>query len=408
VASRTVPGVLSVTMAANDPIRSRASRGRLGELLRAGGLVSDEQLAEAVDSARKTGTRLGSALVELGHVDPNQVAEVLARQHGVVPCRDEDLKAVPAHIAAILPPTVARSLCVVPVRVVGGHMLMVAMRDPSDEDAVTELWRQTGLRIRPVVAPEERLRQAIEHLYAPVDPSALTPRLARGSVSPPVRPPAPVRPPPPLQQGPSLLDAGPTRTRWIILPTLAIALAIGGYIAYLGLRSDLTVTPVPAAYASPHVQLRGAIGDGWQRIDQLTFSEERAGEPAASEVFVRGDAEKPSEVLGLARLRANAPVSSWVAEFTTSGLPFKGGWWHCHKEFVPGCVVDLMCAPNPLVYDDGGVCSGVAFRYGVRYELRVFFWRTGGDLQLLMWAPRTSKQPPPDAAIATARSLRTL
>ena len=32
----------------------------------------------------------------------------------------------------------------------------------------------------------------------------------------------------------------------------------------------------------------------------------------------------------------------------------------------------------------------------------------GGDLQLLMWAPRTSKQPPPDAAIAIARSLRTL
>jgi hypothetical protein len=396
-------------MAASDPNRSRASRGRLGELLRAGGLVSDEQLAEAVDRAHRKGTRLGSALVELGHVDPNQVAEVLARQHGVVPCRDEDLKAVPAHIAAILPAAVARALCVVPVRVVGGHMLMVAMRDPGDEDAVTELWRQTGLRIRPVVAPEERLLQAIDHLYAPIDGAAGPLRVARGSVSPPLRSPVATRPPP-LQQGPSLLDAGTARRRWTLLPALAVALAVAGSLGYYVLRAGLATSAVPAAYASSHVALRGQLGDGWQRVDRLTHAERRAGESVASEILIRGDAERPSEVLGLARLRANAPITTWVADFASAGLPFKAGWWHCHeaRQPVPGCVVELSCEPSPAIHDDGGTCAGVGYRNGVRYEVTAWFWRTGGDLQLVMWAPRASSALPADGAMAIARSLRTL
>jgi hypothetical protein len=402
-------GVLSRPMAASDPNRSRASRGRLGELLRAGGLVSDEQLAEAVDRAHAKGTRLGSALVELGHVEPNQVAEALARQHGVVPCRDEDLKAVPAHIAAILPAVLARSLCAVPVRVVGGHMLMVAMRDPGDEDAVTELWRQTGLRIRPVVAPEERLLQAIEHLYARGDDVVAPPRIARGSMSPPVRGAMATRPPP-IQRGRSLLDAGAPRRGWFALSTLAVALAVGASLAYYGLRAELVTSAVPAIYASTHVGLRAAIGDGWQRVDPLRHVEQRAGAPVASEILVRGDTERPGEVLGLARLQADAPITSWVTDFASAGLPFEAGWWHCHnaKQRAPGCVVELSCEPSPAIYDDGGTCGGVGYRNGVRYQVTVWFWRTGGDLQLVMWAPRASSPQPIEGAMAVARSLRTL
>jgi len=55
-------------------------RSRLGNLLINKGLVTEQQLAQAVDHQKVSGLRLGEALVSLGHLTENQINKALRRQ----------------------------------------------------------------------------------------------------------------------------------------------------------------------------------------------------------------------------------------------------------------------------------------------------------------------------------------
>jgi hypothetical protein len=136
---------------------------RMGDILLAGRAVSATELARGLERARRNGQRLGSALIALGCLDADQVAAALSALHGVPPARDVDLRL--ASALPVVPLELARRLCALPIAV-SGRELTMAMRDPRDLDAIGALIRATGLVIRPAVASEVRLRQAIEGRYA--------------------------------------------------------------------------------------------------------------------------------------------------------------------------------------------------------------------------------------------------
>jgi len=50
-------------------------RKRLGDILQDKGLLSDEELQKALEVQRQTGERLGEAVVKLGYVTPDQIAD---------------------------------------------------------------------------------------------------------------------------------------------------------------------------------------------------------------------------------------------------------------------------------------------------------------------------------------------
>ena len=56
------------------------SRKRLGEILTEWGLVTDEQIDQAIGKQKETGLRLGECLVELGACNTNDVVKALALQ----------------------------------------------------------------------------------------------------------------------------------------------------------------------------------------------------------------------------------------------------------------------------------------------------------------------------------------
>src|SRR5262245_42437938 len=95
----------------------RRKRPTIGEILRAAGALTDRQLTEAMEHAEARGMRLGSALIELGMVEADRVAEVLARQLGVAPARDSDFATRTRSAAALIPSSVAQELCALPLRV---------------------------------------------------------------------------------------------------------------------------------------------------------------------------------------------------------------------------------------------------------------------------------------------------
>ena len=57
---------------------------QLGRILIAAGLLSEEQLAQALEEQAQTGRRLGEVIVRRGFISGPALANALAEQHGGV------------------------------------------------------------------------------------------------------------------------------------------------------------------------------------------------------------------------------------------------------------------------------------------------------------------------------------
>ena len=137
-----------------------SNRKRLGELLLSLKLLKKEQLDQALDIQRETAAPLGSILVSLGYVREDQLLNALASQDGVSPWRIDEQPPAQEALTKV-PPHVCRALQVIPVRV-QGDLLVLAMRNPLDLDAIDMVRNLTGQRIEPVLAEEGRLGRAID------------------------------------------------------------------------------------------------------------------------------------------------------------------------------------------------------------------------------------------------------
>jgi type IV pilus assembly protein PilB len=139
-----------------------ASGKRLGKLLVQAGLITDEQLEDAVGQAN--GASLTSALADLGYVDDVKIAQTVANQMGLVYV---DLGAydIDPNAATNLSSDLARRYTVLPIKIQDGE-LIVAMADPANIFAIDDLRIVTGYEIRPVVASETDLLVAIDRFAA--------------------------------------------------------------------------------------------------------------------------------------------------------------------------------------------------------------------------------------------------
>jgi type IV pilus assembly protein PilB len=136
---------------------------RLGELLVKAGVVTSDQLAEAIAAQRNQGGRVGSHLVNLGHLEENQLVDFLSRHFGVP---SVDLRHIELDDAVlnIIPADVARKYTVLPVSKTGARVT-IAMIDPTNVFAMDDIKFMTGYDVEPVVASEPALRAAIDRYY---------------------------------------------------------------------------------------------------------------------------------------------------------------------------------------------------------------------------------------------------
>jgi hypothetical protein len=138
----------------------------IGEMLLGANLVDETSLALALDKQRRTGQKLGSALVDLHLIDENVLAAFLSKQIDV-PCVSLLNVEIPLSVIRRLPATVAHQVGAMPVRI-EGDALECAMIDPTDVSHVDALEQATGLRISPLVAPESSIRRLLAKYY-PLD-----------------------------------------------------------------------------------------------------------------------------------------------------------------------------------------------------------------------------------------------
>ncbi len=138
---------------------------KLGEILLKEGLITPQQLKDALDYQRANGGRLGSILVTLGMVQDEAITSVLSRQYGV-PAVNLDLFDVDPNAVRLLPEETARKYMVLPLARNGSTMTL-AMVDPANVFAVDDIKFMTGLNIEQVVVSEVSLERALARYYAP-------------------------------------------------------------------------------------------------------------------------------------------------------------------------------------------------------------------------------------------------
>ena len=107
--------------------------------------------------------RLGDVLVQSGIITEQQLIEALKIQLGV---EFVDLTAVsiPVELAKYVPRTLAKKYCVVPVKLVR-DTLYLAMSDPLDFIAQEEVKAASRKRVIPMIATHRATEQAISRLY---------------------------------------------------------------------------------------------------------------------------------------------------------------------------------------------------------------------------------------------------
>ena len=155
-----------------------ASRMRIGELLVAAKVITQEQLEQALAHPRKEGERLGDVLLGLEMVSDTQLTQALSQQLAIpwVSLYHVDFS---RQLLNYLTPEIAEKYCVVPVMVrktkgppVAGskrptyvEQLYVAMDDPSNDAALTEVAQYCGLVVKPMLAARSDIRAAIRVYY---------------------------------------------------------------------------------------------------------------------------------------------------------------------------------------------------------------------------------------------------
>jgi MSHA biogenesis protein MshE len=136
---------------------------RLGDLLVQQGLITDDQLGEALAEQRQTGRKLGATLIAMELVTETQLLTLLS-SHLNVPLIDIDHITVDPSAVKLLPEMQARRYRALVIED-KGESLLVGMSDPADLNAVDSLSEILPKKIELAVVSEQQLFSAYDTLY---------------------------------------------------------------------------------------------------------------------------------------------------------------------------------------------------------------------------------------------------
>jgi type IV pilus assembly protein PilB len=131
------------------------------------GLVSAEQLAEAMRVAQASGKKVHEEVVRLGYAPGDKVMQALAKSYRLKFVNLAGIEVQP-EVVALLPESVARENSIFPVAEVG-NALRVATSDPTDLDTQEKLRFILNRDIELALAPREQIAEAINRHYGVSD-----------------------------------------------------------------------------------------------------------------------------------------------------------------------------------------------------------------------------------------------
>lgn len=139
----------------------------LADLLVREKVLNRKQLKTAQTFQKENEVSMASAVVSLGYLSEEEVAQTLSREYGY-PLIDLDQFEVYPDVLDLISLDVAKKYMVIPIHL-NRNCLTLAMMDPTDLEAVEDIKFRTGLSLLPIIASETAITNAIQQYYGTSD-----------------------------------------------------------------------------------------------------------------------------------------------------------------------------------------------------------------------------------------------
>jgi len=136
---------------------------KLGEMLTDAGLITEKQLTDAIIEHKNTNLKLGQFLVKQGLVSEKQIVDLLSEQ---VNTKRYSSARYPINMALsdIISFEMANKYKAIPLNK-KGHLLTVAMIDPSDINALDAIEIHSNLEVEALICTEKEMEHMISAMY---------------------------------------------------------------------------------------------------------------------------------------------------------------------------------------------------------------------------------------------------
>ena len=143
---------------------------RLGDMLIQEGVITQDQLEQALEVKKTSEKRLGEILCELNFATEESITRALTRQLGVEMVNPTVAK-IPDEILGLVPANTLRKYMLIPFAYAPNNpnTLRVAMVDPMDMNALDDLQMITHLEIEPYIATAHDVMVCIDRHFGNAD-----------------------------------------------------------------------------------------------------------------------------------------------------------------------------------------------------------------------------------------------
>ncbi len=135
-----------------------------GEFVVSKGLLTKQQLTQALNAQHDKGGYLGEVLQQMGILKEDQVTSALAEYLSMDYYDLWDTSQIDMKSARLLPENLAKRFCLIILRDEGTHVV-VAMADPFNVIEIDTIKLKIGREVKVVISTPSSIRRAIEEIY---------------------------------------------------------------------------------------------------------------------------------------------------------------------------------------------------------------------------------------------------
>ncbi len=140
---------------------------KLGEILIHYKIITPEQLEEGLKIQKDTGKRIGEILIDLGRVTQDEINWVLGKQLNL-PYVQVNVDNIDIQLSKNISEDILKKFKVIPIMDLNDE-LVIAMADPTDEEAIEMIKKVTKRKLKFVLASFKNIDETINRIFSNKD-----------------------------------------------------------------------------------------------------------------------------------------------------------------------------------------------------------------------------------------------
>jgi type IV pilus assembly protein PilB len=138
---------------------------RLGDFLVSAGMITVEQLKDALETQKQYGGKLGKILSQMGFLNEEVMLAFLGKQCGISYVSLTEYGEIAEEALKSVPESIVRCQSLIPIAKTN-NTITIAMSDPFNIFAIDDIKVMTGLEVKAVITSELEIRNAVKKYYS--------------------------------------------------------------------------------------------------------------------------------------------------------------------------------------------------------------------------------------------------